>query len=524
MDPTRIGPYEIERKLGAGGMGTVYQARHRESGIQVALKVLPASMAREPGFVARFTREIEALEQLRNPHIVALVDHGVDGETYFYAMEYVEGETLADRLNRDKRIPWAQVIDMTVQVCAALKAAHNAGIIHRDIKPSNLLLKSDGFVKLSDFGVAQVFASDRLTITGGIIGTAEYMSPEQATGKRANKQSDIYALGAVMYVMLTGRPPFTGKTTFDVARKHQTGQFDSPRMIVPEIPFWLDEVVCKCLEKRPEDRYPDAYVLSLRLQEIPRKVEMSRQNPAIAFGDANAAAETQAGEERQLPHELGGTLMRDLVRAEIEKTQDAHPLMRLLDNIWVLLGLLGLLILGGIWWFGPQQRSPEEMFARAEVLMAKPAGPAWKEARDLYLVPLLERDESRWGPLVRPYLMQMELETRLDPFRKPAGRPASRTLDPEVDRFLQRAAAAYERGETAEAQRTLESLTTLLGGTPENQETRASIEAVLADLQVAQAERELPLLQQSLQQAEALRSGWSGRSRPQDMAGHRRPV
>src|SRR5690606_16400751 len=124
--------------------------------------------------------------------------------------------TLTARLKRERRIPWREVVDIGTQVCRALKVAHNTGIVHRDLKPSNLLIDRNGVVKLTDFGIAQVFASSKLTATGGILGTAEYMSPEQATGSRATRQSDIYSLGAVMYVMLTGRPPFTGKTTLDI--------------------------------------------------------------------------------------------------------------------------------------------------------------------------------------------------------------------------------------------------------------------------------------------------------------------
>src|SRR5690606_36436476 len=144
-----------------------------------------------------------------------------EGDLSYYAMEYIDGVTLMDRLKEQKRIPWQEVVDIGVQICRALKAAHNAGIIHRDLKPSNLLITRDGQVKLTDFGVAQVLASGKLTVTGGVIGTSEYVSPEQASGKRAEKRSDIYSLGAVMYVMLTWRPPFTGKTSFHAARQPQ---------------------------------------------------------------------------------------------------------------------------------------------------------------------------------------------------------------------------------------------------------------------------------------------------------------
>ena len=211
MIPEQVGPYRIERKIGSGGMGTVYYGVHEETDQIAAVKVLPASLAREPGFTLRFSREVEAMQTLINPHVVRVFESGVDeNETYYYAMEYVDGTTLSKYIREQGRVPWRKVIDISIQICSALKAAHDAGIVHRDLKPSNLLIDSEDQVKLLDFGVAQVFASAKLTKTGGIIGTAEYMSPEQAKGQRATKKSDLYSLGAVMYAMLTARPPFTG--------------------------------------------------------------------------------------------------------------------------------------------------------------------------------------------------------------------------------------------------------------------------------------------------------------------------
>src|SRR6516165_8935 len=258
MDPERIGPYEIREKLGAGGMGSVYLGRHVETGRLAAVKVLTASLAREQGFVERFNREIDAMRKLKNPHIVELFEHGVENENYYYAMEYVEGETLMQLMRREKRIPWQKALDFAVQICQALKAAHDAGIIHRDLKPSNLLVTAEGVVKLTDFGVAQVFASNRLTVTGGIIGTAEYMSPDQAQGKRASKQSDLYSLGAVLYTMVAGRTPFSGTTAVEVIQKHKFGLFDRPKMYVDELPARVDDTICRLLEKEPSKRFPDA--------------------------------------------------------------------------------------------------------------------------------------------------------------------------------------------------------------------------------------------------------------------------
>ncbi len=406
--PATIGPYFIERKLGSGGMGTVYLGRHQETDAFAAVKLLPASMAREAGFVARFDREIAAMKQLTNPHIVELFENGEDLDSYFYTMEYVDGETLAERLEREGRIPWREVIEYGVQVCSALKAAHNAGIIHRDLKPSNLLIGKDGNIKLTDFGVAQVFASGKLTVTGGILGTAEYMSPEQAQGKRATKQSDLYSLGAVMYVMLTGRPPFTGKTSLDIIQKHRYSQFDSVKRLVPEVPFWLDEVVCQCLSKKTEDRYPDAYVLSLRLKEIPKKVDLQQQQ-ASEYAELAGTAETMADVEpgASLGDEVGGTLVRDLFRAQMDAEKSDSKLNKLFDNTWVLVGVL--LVTCGLVYvlFRINTLSQEELFQRGEELMDRPAGLAWEAAKKDYFLPLMESDRERWEPEVTPYLEQI---------------------------------------------------------------------------------------------------------------------
>lgn len=313
MDITQIGPWEIGKKLGAGGMGTVYLGTHKETGKQAAVKVLPASLAREEGFVERFKREIVSMEQLKSPHIVEFFESGNDGDSYYYAMEYVDGETLTSRLQRDKRMPWPEVIDVCLQICRALKVAHNSGIIHRDLKPSNLMIASDGSVKLTDFGVAQVFASQKLTVTGGIVGTAEYMSPEQAKGQRATKKSDLYSLGAVMYVMLTGRPPFSGNSSLDVIRKHQFGVFDRPGLYANDMPRQLEEIVCKLLEKEPDNRYPDAYVLSLRLAEVQKRyawqnsqksAEAAAASGSAAPSTANIGDSTEAGGQARVEEDL----------------------------------------------------------------------------------------------------------------------------------------------------------------------------------------------------------------------------
>jgi len=382
--PDQIGPYEIIRKIGSGGMGTVYLGRHVDTQLEAAVKVLPSSMAREPGTVDRFKREIDAMRQLAGPHIVELFESGHDEPTdqMWFAMEYVEGETLTDCIRSNRRLPWEQSVDIAIQICSALKTAHATGVVHRDLKPSNLLISDDGVVKLTDFGVAQVFAAQRLTVTGGIIGTAEYMSPEQAQGRRCTRTSDLYSLGAVLYVMLTGRPPFTGKNIVDIIQQHSTAMFDRPSLYAADIPKILEDVVCQLLKKVPDERYSDAHVVSLRLKEVVKRVEFASKDETIArpiesdgLISATATApnrsphvhsEDQIFESgllesgtRDVSKQFGdarydgpgsATMMRDAFRAELAREQEKSPIAKLFDNTWFLILCLGLLIGGGFLW------------------------------------------------------------------------------------------------------------------------------------------------------------------------------
>lgn len=350
MHPVRIGHYLIDRKIGSGGMGAVYVGRHETTGQVAAVKVLPASLARQEGFILRFNREVEALQRLHHKNIVEFYESGTDDEeTSYYAMEYVEGDTLTGRLRRDRRIPWADAVGLTIQMCQGLKHAHDVGVVHRDLKPSNLLIARDGTVKITDFGVAQVFAADQLTIPGAVIGTAEFMSPEQVEGRRADRRSDLYSLGAVLYTMLVGHPPFPTGTPQEIMQKQRFGRFDRPRSYVPEIPSWLDDITCQLLEKSPEKRFPDAYVVSRRLQEVLKKVELRESESPIAPGSPDAETRLDGP---VAPGGLGATLVRDLVRAQTLRNEPSSPLDRLFNNTWVLVSML-VLVLFGLVWFWP---------------------------------------------------------------------------------------------------------------------------------------------------------------------------
>jgi predicted Ser/Thr protein kinase len=517
MSLVELGPYRIDRELGSGGMGTVYLAVHRDTGRPVALKVLPPSLAREPGFVARFQREIDVLKTLKSPHIVELYEQGVDNETYYFAMEYVAGENLTERLERQERIPWRDAIDIAAQVCKALKAAHNAGVIHRDLKPSNLLLAEGNLVKLSDFGVAQLFAGGRLTATGGMIGTAEYMSPEQASGRRATKQSDIYSLGAVLYAMLTGRPPFSGKSAVDIMQKHKFGLFDSPRRIVPEIPQWLDDLVCQCLEKDPDKRFPDAYVLSLRLSEIPHKVDLAAgaagnsgelTNEAVADTQVPEANPQAAGAEP-----IGATLVRDLMRAEIDAQARGTPLERWLDKTWVLWTLLAIVIGGGIWLYRSTIPDPAKLFAEGEALMAGSRNSDWLHARDECFLPLLEIDEVTWEPRVVPYLRLIEIAAAEEAVAR-VTRRGRVTAEPTSEplRVLDDVRRDVADGRIGSARQRLRALRAIVTAVPtesipqrEREVLTAVVDSLLESLPPERPIAEQPLFAALLEQARQLR-------------------
>src|SRR5262249_22691788 len=241
MTGDRLGKWVIFKELGRGGMGRVYLAQEELSGGQGAMKVLSSELGQEVGFLQRFQREIETLGRLEHPNIVRFFEAGYENGVYYYAMEYVDGLNFDQILAKQSRLLWKDVLDVAMQVSRALKHVHDHGIIHRDIKPSNLILNAQGVIKLTDFGIAKVFAATHLTATGSIVGTAEFLSPEQAAGKIVGKRSDLYCLGCVLYMLLTGRTPFVANSYVEMLHKHRYGQFDRPQKFVSEIPIEIDE-------------------------------------------------------------------------------------------------------------------------------------------------------------------------------------------------------------------------------------------------------------------------------------------
>jgi predicted Ser/Thr protein kinase len=299
MQPQQLGPYRIERQIGRGGMGTVYAGVDVNTGEPAAIKVLATALHTDEDFRERFEVEIETLRMLRHENIVRLLGWGEQEGVLFYAMELVDGTSLEDELRGGRKFEWAEVKDIAVQVCAALKHAHDRGIIHRDIKPANLLIKRDGLVKLSDFGIAKLFGSAGMTTAGGIMGTAEYMAPEQADGRPVGHRCDLYSLGAVLYTLLAGRPPFVAKSVPELLQMQRFAQPEPIRRFNRGVPPEVEAIVMQLLEKDPERRIPNATVLARRLEATFRglaTLQVRKQLGGAAEGTDPPQAVTDAGE------------------------------------------------------------------------------------------------------------------------------------------------------------------------------------------------------------------------------------
>lgn len=272
MEPAQLGPYRIGARLGRGGMGTVYEAVDSTTGATVAVKVLAAHLADDPGLKARFRAEIDMLKSLRHPGIVQLLAFGEEGDQPYFAMELVRGKTIEQQLRGGRRFTWQETVATGLAVTKALKVAHVHGIVHRDLKPSNILL-ADGVpigdgVKLADFGIAKLFGSAAHTAQGNIVGTAEYMAPEQAAGQGVDHRADLYALGLVMYAMLAGRPPFRGGEVTEVIEKQRHTPAPRVAAAVPAVPPELDTLIDRLLQKDPAARPGSALALARLLTAI----------------------------------------------------------------------------------------------------------------------------------------------------------------------------------------------------------------------------------------------------------------
>lgn len=313
-----MGPYRIERILGRGGMGIVYAGIDPSTNKGVAVKALSPVLADDENFRERFNAEIESLRKLRHPRIVELYGYGEHDGHLFYAMELLTGGNLQEEINAGRRYRWRETIQIAMDVCRALKHAHDMGIVHRDLKPANLLLDDQERIKLSDFGIAKLFGYSQVTSPGGVLGTADYMAPEQAAGQPVTGKADLYALGGVMFCLLAGRPPFRGETAAEVV--HQLRYEVAPRIgqFVWDVPHDLEELIDRLLQKDPRQRIPTPLALLHRLESLEEAltvladpvVEIGREVPGgLAPGEAEQLAQMPTA---PMPAEKGSGSKRSL--------------------------------------------------------------------------------------------------------------------------------------------------------------------------------------------------------------------
>jgi serine/threonine-protein kinase len=337
------GRYRVTRKLGGGGMADVYLAEDQELGRRVAIKVLHARYAHDEQFVERFRREATHAAGLSHPNIVSIYDRGETNGSYFIVMECVEGRTLKELIRSRGPCPVPVAISYTRQILAALRYAHRNGVIHRDIKPHNVIVDSEGVVKVTDFGIARAGAS-QMTEEGAIIGTAQYLSPEQARGAPVDQTSDLYSTGIVLYELLTAEVPFTGETPVEIAMKHLSEAPDPPSDLRPEIPQDLDLVVLRALAKEPADRYQSAMAMDADLETVARGGQVPLETAEAATIVLSGSRGTDATAVTQVTR-------RVRPRPGYPPEFDPQPRRRSLWPWLVGLGALLALLVGGIFFW-----------------------------------------------------------------------------------------------------------------------------------------------------------------------------
>ncbi len=358
------GRYVLLDPSGSGGTARVYRAHDEVLGRDVALKVLREQYAEDEGFVQRFRREARSAAALSHPNIVPIYDLGrsEDG-TYYMAMEYVSGGTLKERIVGRGPLKPRIAASMALQIAEALAIAHEKGVIHRDIKPQNVLMTETGDLKVADFGIARAASATVLTQTGFVLGTANYMSPEQTMGQEVDPKSDLYSLGVVLYEMLTGEVPYRADTPVAIAMKHVSEPPRAPREADPEVPEGISALVVKLLAKRPDDRYRDAAVLVEDLQRIADGLPPALPKDAGSNGKKGADGHLAAAAHARGLGSVGNGKRR--------REKLLLPIVALSSVMVLLLGVVGWNVVRN--WEDGSRETPEEVGQVASAVAVEPS-------------------------------------------------------------------------------------------------------------------------------------------------------
>ena len=317
--------YRLEEKIGSGGMSSVYRAFDPTLERWVAIKLMHRDISNDPDQLERFRREARAVAQLNHPHVVTVIDAGEDDGAPYIVFEYVEGETLKERIRRLGRLPVSEAVAYAIEIGRALESAHANRLVHRDVKPQNVLIDADGRAKVTDFGIARSLEAQGLTATGRVLGTTDYVSPEQALGHEVTGQSDIYSLGIVLYEMLTGETPFKADTQVAVAMKHVRDPLPDVQRRRPEISAALASVVERSTAKETQNRYPSVSQMVHDLEEV-LAIEAARSGQAT--GEATTVLQSLSGDTA------------DFVPARLRRPRRALALTLLVLGLLAATGLL----------------------------------------------------------------------------------------------------------------------------------------------------------------------------------------
>lgn len=327
--------YEMLEKIGEGGMATVYKARCNILKRYVAVKVLREEFTTDEEFIRRFNTEAQAAASLTHPNIVSIFDVGHEDNVYYIVMELVQGKTLKEIINEAGVLPWKWSVNIAIQVASALETAHKNNIVHRDIKPHNIIITEDGIAKVTDFGIAKAVSNSTITAFGTTIGSVHYFSPEHARGGYTDAKSDIYSLGVVMYEMLTGRVPFDADTPVSIALKHMQEKPVEPMKLNPSIPFAINKIIMKAMEKEPSLRYQNA-------TEMLKDLSMALKDPEGGFVKSNAEKLQYTQRVPVLGEEPQVEVKKDGKKGKLAKYFEEHPTAK---KVWITVIIAVLVIL-----------------------------------------------------------------------------------------------------------------------------------------------------------------------------------